>query len=162
MKKWDILKPYILSSLPTYKTIFLLWSRYKRLVLLNSILQVAFIYEAEKNFDEAVWYCQEFIKEDPTYREPYFLMGEMYNLMQMYTLAEAMVKTGFEYGKQHFDWVERGNTYLGWGYDLLGVAQFQLKKYEEAAGNMQIAVKHEPNDIRLLKNYIKCLEKLKK
>jgi len=134
----------------------------KRLVLLNSILQVAFIYEAEKNFDEAIWYCQEFIKEDPTYREPYFLMGEMYNLMKMYTLAEAIVKTGFEYGKQHFDWVERGNTYLGWGYDLLGVAQFQLKKYEEASTNMQIAVKHEPNDIRLLKNYIKCLEKLKK
>ena len=130
----------------------------KRLVLLNSLLQVAFIYEEEKNFDEAIWYCQEFIKEDPTYREPYFLMGEMYNLMKMYTLSEAIIKAGFEYGKQHYDWVERGNTFLGWGNDLLGVALFNNGKLEEASKNMQIAVRHEPSDIRLLKNYIACLE----
>lgn len=133
----------------------------KRLVLLNSLLQVAFIYEELKNFDEAIWYCQEFIKEDPTYRDPYFLMGEMYNLMKMYTLSEACVKAGFEYGVHKYDWVERGNTWLGWGNDLLGVAQFKLKKYEEAAKNMRIAVKHEPNDLRVLKNYISCLEMIK-
>ena len=132
----------------------------KRLVLLNSLLQVAFIYEEEKNFDEAMWYCQEFIKEDYTYREPYFLMGEMYNLMKMYTLAESSVKAGFEYGKQHFDWVERGNTWLGWGNDLLGVAQFNLGKYKEAKKEMKIALEHEPNDIRLIKNYNACLEKI--
>ena len=125
----------------------------KRLVLLNCLLQVAFIYEDEKNFDEAIWYCQEFIKEDPTYREPYFLMGEMYNLMKMYTLSEAIVEAGFEYGKQHFDWVERGNTWLGWGNDLLSVAKFNLKKYDEATKQVEIALAHEPNDVRLLKNY---------
>jgi tetratricopeptide (TPR) repeat protein len=125
----------------------------KRLVLLNSLLQVAFIYEEEKNFDEAIWYCQEFIKEDQSYREPYFLMGEMYNLMKMYTLSEAIVEAGFEYGKQHFDWVERGNTWLGWGNDLLSVAKFNLGKYDEAVHQVEIALKHEPNDIRILKNY---------
>ena len=134
----------------------------KRLVLLNSLLQVAFIYEELKNFDEAIWYCQEFINEDPTYRDAYFLMGEMYNLMKMYTLSEACVKAGFEYGVHKYDWVERGNTWLGWGNDLLGVAQFKLKKYEEAAKNMRIAVKHEPNDLRVLKNYISCLEMINK
>ena len=135
----------------------------KRLVLLNSLLQVAFIYEEEKNFDEAIWYCQEFIKEDPTYREPYFLMGEMYNIMKMYTLAEAMIEAGFKYGKQHYDWVERGNTWLGWGYDLLGVSQFNLKKYDEAEENIKIALKHEPNDVRIIKNYTAVLElKIKK
>ena len=134
----------------------------KRLVLLNSLLQLAFTYEAEKNFDEAMWYCQEFIKEDPTYREPYFLIGEMYNIMKMYTLAEAIIEAGFKYGKQHYDWVERGDTWLGWGYDLLGVAQFNLKNYEEASKNMQIAVSHEPTDNRLLRNYISCLEAINK
>ncbi len=133
----------------------------KRLVLLNSLIQVAFIYEAEKNFDEAIWYCQEFVKEDPTYREPYFLMAEIYNVMKMYTLGEAMARAGFKNGKQHFDWVERGNTWLGWGNDLLGVALFNLGQYEEASKEMQIAVKHEPNDVRILKNYISCLEMLK-
>lgn len=134
----------------------------KRLVLLNSLLQLAFLYEAEKNFDTAIRYCQEFIKKDPTYRDPYFLLAEMYNLMQMYTLAEAIVKTGFEYGKQHFDWVERGNTWLGWGNDLYGVALFNVGKYELARDEMKKALNHEPNNIRLLKNYINCLEKLVK
>lgn len=124
----------------------------KRLVMLNSILQLAFIYESQKNFDEAIWYCQEFIKEDKTYREPYFLMGEMYNIMTMYTLAESCIKAGFEYGKQKYDWVERGNTWLGWGYDLLSVAQFNLGKVDEAIENGEIALQHEPNDNRLLKN----------
>ena len=124
----------------------------KRLVMLNSILQLAFIYEAEQNFDECLWYCQEFIKEDKTYREPYFLMAEVYNLMKMYTLAEACVKAGFEYGKQKYDWVERGNTWLGWGYDLLSVASYNLGKVDEAIKNGEIALQHEPKDTRLLTN----------
>jgi len=134
----------------------------KRLVLLNSLLQVAFTYEEEKNFDEAIWYCQEFIKEDPTYREPYFLMAEMYNIMKMYTLGEAMAKIGFEYGKQHYDWVERGDTWLGWGNDLLGVAYFNNGKLEEAKEQMEIALKHDPDNARLLKNYSSCLRAMLK
>ena len=130
----------------------------KRLVLLNSLIQLAFTYEAEKNFDEAIWYCQEFIKEDKTYREPYFLMAEMYNIMKMYTLAEACCKAGFEYGIQKYDWVERGNTWLGWGYDLISVAQIKLGKLDEAEENIKIAIKHEPNDLRIIKNYTVLLE----
>lgn len=124
----------------------------KRLVLLNSLIQLAFTYEAVNNYDESLWYCQEFIKEDKTYREPYFLMAEVYNLMKMPSLAEACAKAGFEYGVLKYDWVERGNTWLGWGYDLLSVAQYNLGKIDEAIKNGEIALQHEPNDARLLKN----------
>lgn len=124
----------------------------RRLVLLNSIIQLAFTYEDLNNFDEAIWYCQEFIKEDKSYREPYFLMAEMYNLMKMYTLAEACCLAGFQYGVQKYDWVERGNTWLGWGYDLLAVSQFNLGKVDAAVKNGEVALAHEPNDTRLLKN----------
>jgi len=124
----------------------------KRLVLLNSLMQLAFIYEDIKNYDECIWYCQEFIKEDKTYREPYFLMGEVYNLMKMPSLAEACIKAGFEYGKQKYDWVERGNTWLGWGYDLLSVASYNLGKIDEAIKYGEVALQHEPNDTRLLTN----------
>ena len=124
----------------------------KRLVLLNSILQLAFVYEAVENFDECLWYCQHFIEVDRTYREPYFLMAEVYNLKKLYTLAEACVKAGFEYGFQKYDWVERGNTWLGWGYDLLSVAQYNIGKVEDAIKNGEIALQHEPKDVRLLQN----------
>ncbi len=130
----------------------------KRLVLLNSLIQLAFTYEAISNYDEALWYCQEFIKEDKTYREPYFLMAEVYNLMKMYSLAEACAKAGFEYGVQKYDWVERGNTWLGWGYDLLSVAQYNLGKIDEAIENGGQALLHEPKDVRLLTNQMLYLK----
>ena len=59
-------------------------------------------------------------------------MAEVYNLKKIYSLAEACAKAGFEYGVQKYDWVERGNTWLGWGYDLLSVAQYNLGKIDEA------------------------------
>ena len=79
-------------------------------------------------------------------------MAEVYNLIKMYTLAEAMCKAGFEYGVQKYDWVERGNTWLGWGNDLISVAQYNLGKIDEAIKNGEIALQHEPKDVRILTN----------
>ena len=132
----------------------------KRLVLLYSLLHVAEIYADLKNYDECIWYAQEFIKEDYTYREPYLLLADIYNDMKMYTLAEAMVKCALEYGKQHFNWVEEAKTFYERPYDALSVAQFKLNKLEEAKDNMAKAIKHSPDNLRLLKNYIACLENL--
>lgn len=131
----------------------------KRLVLLSCLLQVALIYEELKNYDEAIWYCQEFIKENPTYREPYLIMAEMYNTMKMYTLAESCVKAALEYGTHKYDWVEKANTWLGWPNDVLSVAQFYLGKVDEAIENSNLALKHAPDDVRLLKNANVFLQK---
>lgn len=130
----------------------------KKLVLLNSIIQLAFTYEAVNNFDECLWYCQHFIELDKSYREPYFLMAEVYNLKKIYSLAEACCLAGFEYGVQKYDWVERGNTWLGWGYDLLSVAQYNLGKIDEAIENGGKALLHEPKDVRLLTNQMLYLK----
>ena len=124
----------------------------KRLVLLNCLMQTALIYEKLNNFDETLWYCQEFIKEDKTYRDPYLLMGEVYNQMGMPTLAEACVKAAYEYAYQHRDWVERSTTWLGWAHDVLSVAYFNVGKVDEAIREGAEALKHEPNEPRLLKN----------
>jgi tetratricopeptide (TPR) repeat protein len=134
----------------------------KRLVLLACLLHLALCYQALENYDEAIWYCQEFIKEDHTYREPYLIMAEMYNIMGMFTLAESCVKAALEYGTHKYDWVEKANTWLGWSNDVLSVSEFNLGKIDEAMKNLEIALSHEPNDARLLKNYNACLkEKLK-
>lgn len=82
-----------------------------RNVLLESLGRCADCYKLLKNFDEAIWYCQEFVKEDRTYREPYLIMAEMYNLMEMPTLAKAMALTAFKYGTRKYSWVERANTW---------------------------------------------------
>ena len=132
----------------------------RRLVLIYGLIMLGLLYEAEKNFDEAIWYCQEAIKEDPTYREPYFILGEMYNLMKMYTLAESVIKAGFEYGTHKYNWVEMGKTWLTWGEDILSVAQTNLHKYDEALKNMDAVLKHNPNDVRVIKNQNIILKKM--
>lgn len=136
----------------------------KRLVLLNSLLQLAFLYIDEKNYDEAMWYCQEFIKEDPTYREPYIIMAELYNEMKMYTLAEACINAALEYSYRHYTWVERSTTFLEWLPDVESIAKFGVHKYKEACDLVEEALKHAPNNPRLLinqnlflKTYIKSL-----
>ena len=137
-------------------------------VLLNSLLQVALIYEDLNNFDEGLWYCQEFIKEDKTFREPYLIMAEMYCEMNMPTLAEGCIEMAKKYSYQHFSWVERSNTWVNLLEDVESICQFKLKNYKQAYELGKKALSHEPNDPRLLKNvnefaeaYIKILNSSK-
>ena len=124
----------------------------KRLVLLESLGRCADLYCELKNFDEALWYCQEFIKEDPTYREPYLIMAHMYNEMHMYTLAEACILAANKYCTRKYTWVERANTWTFSGDDILSLTYFHLGFIDKAIYHAKKAVEYSPNDIRLVKN----------
>lgn len=134
-------------------------------VLLNSLLQVAMGYEELKNYDECLWYCQEFIKEDATYREPYLLMAEVYCNMNMPTLAEGCIEMAKKYSYQHYSWVERATTWTNMLEDVESCCQAKLGNYKEAYELAREALSHEPTSQRLLQNvnefaaaYIKALE----
>lgn len=134
-------------------------------VLLNSLLQVALIYEELCNYDEALWYCQEFIKEDRTFREPYLVMAEVYCSMNMPTLAEGCIEMAKKYSYQHYSWVERSTTWTNLLEDVESICRHKLGEYKEAYELGKEALKHEPTDERLLRNvaefaasYIKELE----
>lgn len=137
----------------------------RREVLLNSLLQVALIYEDLQNYDECLWYCQEFIKEDRTFREPYLIMAEVYCEMNMPTLAEGCIEMAKKYSYQHYSWVERSTTWVNFLEDVESICQFKLGNYKEAYELGREALSHQPNDERLLTNvnefaaaYIKVLE----
>lgn len=135
----------------------------KKLVLLESLNRVADCYVQLKNYDEAIWYYQEFIKEDYTHREPYFGLAEIYNDMKMYTLAEAMVKAALEHSVRQFDWIEQADAWVTRGDDILSISYYNLGKLDEAIEHIEECLKHHPNDVRLLKNYNTFLkEKLSK
>ena len=123
----------------------------KRLVLLECLGRCADIYAIQQNYDEAIWYCQEFIKEDPTYREPYFIMAELYNNMHMYTLAEACIGAALKYSTRKYTWVERKDSWLGLSNNLLSISQIGLRQYDQAIQNCSEALKHDPNSPELLK-----------
>lgn len=124
----------------------------KKLVLLESLGRCADLYRELKNYDESIWYCQEFIKEDPTYREPYLLMAYLYNEMRMYTLAEACVLTADKYCTRKYNWVERANTWTYLADDILSLTYFNLGDLDKAIYHAREAIKYLPNDLRLVKN----------
>lgn len=124
----------------------------RRLVLLCSLFCIANCYFEIGNYDEALWYSQEFIKEDSSYREPYLIMAECYNDMHMFTLAEGCIECARKYGIQHNDWLENAYTYHGWLEDVASVTEFNLHNIDEAIKNIKIALSHNPDDVRLLRN----------
>lgn len=124
----------------------------KRLVRLSAILHIALLYEGMRDFDNAIKYANAFIQIDPTYRDPYLVLGEIYNGLKMPTMAEAVCEAALQYGRQHLDWVEMATTYLGWPYDVLSVAQGSLGKIDAALANVEKARKHAPSDPRLIRN----------
>ena len=128
-------------------------------VLLNSLLQLAFLYQQKGDIEETLWYCEEFIKENPTYREPYLLMAETYNNIGIYTLAEACVEAAKKYTYQHYSWVERARTYTNWLEDVESICKYNLGEYQEAVRLGNAALLHEPNDDRLIKNQYLYLSK---
>lgn len=129
-----------------------------RMVMLDSLMQVAQLYKDQKNYDEVVWYCHEFIKEDPTYKEPYYMLADIYNDQDMPVLAEAMCLAAEKYGTRKYTWVEQGNTWTSRGADCMAVTLYKLGKYEEALKYAQEVVKHEPNNFNAMKNLAAILE----
>lgn len=128
------------------------------MVLLDTLLQVAYIYKAKDNYDEVVWYCHEFIKEDPTYKEPYYLLADIYNEQEMPVLAEAMCLAAEKYGTRKYTWVEQDNTWTSRGADCMGVTQYKLGNYDAAIDCAREVIKHEPKNLQAYKNYSVYLE----
>lgn len=130
----------------------------KRLVLLESLGRCADIFKIKEEYDTAIWYCQEFIKEDYTYREPYLIMASIYNEMKMPTLAEACVEQALKYGTRKNTWVERVNTWIEEPDDILSLTYYLMGDYDKAIQHVSEVLKHKPDDIRVLKNYAVFLE----
>lgn len=131
----------------------------KRLVLLESLGRCADIYMYLGNFDEAIWYAQEFIKEDHTYREPYLTLAKVYNQMGMFTLAEAMVNLAIKYGTKKNTWVERADTWTYLPHEQLGLAHYNLGRVDEAITESIQALKYFPKDAQLLEEQNTYLRK---
>ena len=102
-------------------------------VRLETLGRIADLYAwNEKEPYTAIKYYLEFIKLDPTYREPYFCMADVYIAMGLYTLAIGCVESGLKYTYQHYDWVERKDNWISKGNELLLYAYKGLKDYPNA------------------------------
>lgn len=128
--------------------------------LLSTILLLGIAYFELQEYPTCKWYCEEFIRIDPTYREPYFLMARALYEEKIYSLVPAVVNAGIENSIYKCNWVESGNS---WGYEadmILSYAYIALQKHQEAIPHLREVLQHEPDNGEFLKAYIVCLENL--
>lgn len=131
-------------------------------VKLDTYFMLASLAAVRGDAAESIYWCQEFIKIDNTYREPYLKLAEIYNSLnnpkQALIVLNEMNKVCF----QHYSWVEKQNNWVSKDKELFGITMMLLGDYEKALEYINIALQHEPNNIDMLKNKVTCLEQLQK
>ena len=86
------------------------------------------------------------------------LLGEVYNNMNMFTLAEATVEAGLKYGTKKDTWVERADSWLTLPNEILSYSFYKLGKWDAAIEQIRIVLEHHRDNQWALKNYTAMLE----
>lgn len=127
------------------------------LCLLQIIYIIACSFYAVGQYDRSLHYCQEFIKLDSTYREPYFLMAKIYIVQRAYVLAESIILGALKHTTFKKNWVE---TSISWSYEanlLLAAIYTEWHDYSAAIEHLTTILKYTDN-IDVWKQYAYCLE----
>ena len=113
---------------------------------------IARCYTNLKRYDEAKMWLDKAINESPYLRDPYMERAlleyklQNYKGVEYYCLKTLKIKNHQKtYINEIFSW---NNTV----YDLLSIAEFNLRKYNEALKYVNIAIEYDKDDKRLLNN----------
>lgn len=68
-------------------------------------------YMELENYPYAIMSYYNAIAIEPTYREPYINLGNVYIKLEMYDAAIAIVKDGLRKSYRHYTWLERNNSW---------------------------------------------------
>ena len=126
--------------------------------LLQTLHFLAECYYKLEDYEECVWYSEEFIRVNYTYREPYFTMARALINQKLPHLAVSIIETGIKYATRKNDWVE---GQASWSFEsnlILGAAYMNMGKWSEAQKELKAALEFVPNNTEVLKQYIECLE----
>lgn len=136
-----------------------IYEKKNKLILLETYGRIGELYYWSANeHEKGIYYFLKMMKEDPTYREPYFCLADIYLNEKLYWLAVATVKAGLENSVRHYSWVERSDFWIAKGEELLLHAYYGLGDYQNAAKYGKIAYAHNPNKQSIIKEYVHALE----
>lgn len=111
-----------------------------KLILLEVLGRLGeLFYWCSPDKEKGIYYFLQFMKEDPTYREPYFCLADIYMHEGLYKLAISTINTGLENSIRHYSWVERSDFWIAKGEELLLYAYSMLKDYKNAVKYGKIA-----------------------
>lgn len=117
------------------------------------------LYIIKNDLAKSIYYYNQQIILDNTYREPYLNLAEIYNKLGLYRLGLSYVETALEKGVQHYDWTERPEHWAEKPYDLMSVSYYYLNEIDKGIENAIRALQLNPSNDRIQKNYLALLNK---
>lgn len=131
-----------------------------REVHLDSLLMLSELASVKGDLEESIYWCDQFLRIDSTFREPYLTVANIYNTQGDYARAEYVINEMNRLCYRHYSWVEKQANWTYTENAVLGDSYYGQERYEEALQQVDICLKHDPNNIDFLKRKINCIEKL--
>ena len=109
-------------------------------------------YYELKQYREAEHAYLRAIETEPTYREPYLGLANVYLKLQDYELAIYYVKQGLKKSFRHWTWLERDISWTYEPYDLLSLAYYYNGDKVTSLGYAYLAATYDTSNARLKNN----------
>lgn len=126
--------------------------KYSSLDIAAAYLFLGDNYRRIGNKDKAIYYYNQAIAQESTYREPYLLAAEVFNEIQKYHIAIGYVKEAFKNSYRHYTWLERDMSWREQPDDILAIAYFYLGDKIKSLYHARCAIQMNPHDERLQYN----------
>lgn len=117
------------------------------------------IYGIKGDYANAMRYYNKQLIINKTYREPYYNLANIYNMLGFYSIAEKFMVEGLQNSVRHYDWTERSVCWREGPYDILSICYYNLDKLDLGIENAVRALQFSPSNTRIQKNYLALLDK---
>lgn len=131
------------------------------LVRLDTFMMLASLAANKGESEEALYWCNQFLRVDDTYREPYLLAADIYNARKQYDRALWVLNLMDSKCTRHYTWVEKSANWLTMNDFLYANTYLGFGRYEEALELYNKVLQYEPNNVDVLKYKVACLEQMK-
>ena len=126
----------------------------------SSCKLIANCYEKLNKHKMATKYYQLAIAECPTTREPYIEFAKYYFRKKQYLNAIPYILSALNIKDRQLNYISQPDCWNATPYDLLALCFYNIKDYKKAYLNGSLALKFEPNNIRLQTNLKYYAEKI--
>lgn len=114
-------------------------------------------YRALGDLENAIYYYNKAISQEPTYREPYLLAAEIFNERQQYNIAIGYVQDALKNTYRHFTWVERDDSWREKVDDILSISHFYIGNKRKSYYHVLKAYSQNPTE--RIKNNVELIQK---
>lgn len=104
------------------------------------------------NYEQSLKYALMSISEAPNIREGYLATAYIYYYLKQYSKAKHYLKLSLQIKQNPKTYINDPNCYNGTIEDLLSICYYQENNYKESYLNIIKALKHQPNNQRILNN----------